>query len=111
MESFKYLGGIINSSANLHEAVDVHRVHGLGTFAQFSHVWGNCHLSVQTKVKVFSFFIVLHFIYGNETWFLTQPQGDGMETTYNSYLRWILGVGIIDRHNLEHLRGRCQDPL
>jgi hypothetical protein len=56
VESFKYLGGIINSQASLHEAVDVCGARGLGTFAQFSHVWGNRHLSVQTKVKFFSFF-------------------------------------------------------
>ncbi len=77
---------------------------------QFSHVWQNHHLSVQTKVKVFSSYIVSHFIYGNEMWPLTQAQGDRLETVYNNCLRWILGVGITNCHNLEHMRGRCQVP-
>jgi hypothetical protein len=75
VESFKYLGGIVNSQASLQEEVDVRHARGLSAFAQFSHVWGNHHLSMQTKVKVFSSFIVLHFVYGSETWPLTQDKG------------------------------------
>jgi hypothetical protein len=33
VESFKYLGGIVNSHANLQEEVDAHHVRGLGAFA------------------------------------------------------------------------------
>jgi hypothetical protein len=65
---------------------------------------------MQIKVKVFSSFIILHFVYGNETWPLTQAQEDMLETMYSSCLRWILGVDIADCHNLEHLRGKCQVP-
>ncbi len=43
-------------------------------------------------------------------WPLTQAQGDMLEIAYNNCLRWILGVGIDDRHSLEHLKGRCQVP-
>jgi hypothetical protein len=68
VDSFKYLRGIVNSQASLQEEVDVRRARRLGAFAQFSHVWGNRHLSVPTKVKVFNSFIVLHFVYGSETW-------------------------------------------
>jgi hypothetical protein len=78
--------------------------------AQFSHVWGNRHLLVHTKVKVFSFFIILYFVYGNEMWPLTQAHGGMLETVYNNCLRWILGVDIADRHNFEHLRDKCQLP-
>ncbi len=90
--------------------VDARRARGLGAFAQFSHVWGNCHLSVPTKVKVFNFFILLHFVYGNETWALTLAQGNRLETAYNSCLRRILGVSITDSHSLQHLWDRCQVP-
>jgi len=110
VESFKYLGGIVNSQVSLQEEVDTHRAHGLGAFAQFSHVWGNRHLSVQTKVKFFNFFIILHFVYDNEMWPLTRARGDRLETAYNSYLKRILGVGIVDHHSLEHMRGKCQVP-
>jgi hypothetical protein len=66
-----YLGSIVNSKASLHEEIDSRHACGLGALAQFSHVWGNRHFLVQTKVKVFSYFIVPHFVYGNETWPLT----------------------------------------
>jgi hypothetical protein len=63
---------------------------------------------MSTKVKVFSSFIILHFVYGSETWPLTQAQGDRLETAYNSCLRRILGVGIAICHSFEHLKGKCQ---
>jgi hypothetical protein len=71
VDSFKYLGGIVNSQASLQEEVDARRACRLGAFAQFSHVWGNRHLSVPTKVKVFNSFIVPHYVYDSETWALT----------------------------------------
>jgi hypothetical protein len=46
VESFKYLGGIVNSQVSLQKEVDACRACGLGAFVQFSHVWGNRHLSV-----------------------------------------------------------------
>ncbi len=110
VEFFKYLGSIVNSQASLHEEVGTHRADELGTFVQFFHVWGNCHISMQTKVKVFSSFIVPHFIYGSETWPFTQAQGDKLEIAYNSSLRRISRVGITDCHNFEHLKGMCQVP-
>ncbi len=71
-------------------------------------MWARCFCAVFPWVKVFSSFIISHFVYGSETWPLTQGQGDRLETMYNSYLRQILGVSIADHHSLEHLRGRCQ---
>ncbi len=72
----------------------------------------NFAMSVQTKVKVFNSFIVLHFVYDSEKWPLMQAQGDKLEIVYNSclQLRRILGVNVVDYHSLEHLRGRCQVP-
>jgi len=46
VKPFKYLGGIVNSQANLQKEADARFACGLGTFAQFSHVWGNHHLLV-----------------------------------------------------------------
>ena len=102
--------GIVNSQASPQEAINARRARGLGAFAQFSHVWGNRHLSVPTKVKVFNSFIVPHFVYGSETWALTQAQGNRLETAYSSCLRRILGVSITDRHSLQHLWDGCQVP-
>jgi hypothetical protein len=48
--SFKYLGGILTSTANLEDEVNARRGRGLGTFAQFSNLWGNRHLGVSAKV-------------------------------------------------------------
>jgi hypothetical protein len=61
-------------------------------------------------VKVFSSFIVPHFVYDSERWPLMQAQGDMLETAYSNCLRRILGVDIADCHNIEHLRGRCRIP-
>jgi hypothetical protein len=63
----KYLGGILTSIANLEAEVNAHRHRGLSTFAQFSHLWGNWHLRVPTKVQVFNTLVLPHFVYGVET--------------------------------------------
>ncbi len=38
VESFKYLGSIVNSQASLQEEINTCHARGLGVFAQFSHV-------------------------------------------------------------------------
>jgi hypothetical protein len=65
--SFKYLGGIFTSIANLEAEVNARRSRGLGAFAKFSHLWGNRHLGVSAKVQVFNTFVLPHFVYGAET--------------------------------------------
>ncbi len=65
--SFKYLGGILTSTVNLEAEVNACRGLGLGTFAQFSHLWGNQQLGVSAKVQVFNTFVLPHFVYGAET--------------------------------------------
>jgi hypothetical protein len=98
--SFKYLGGILTSIANLEAEVNIRRGRGLGAFAQFSHLWGNRHLGVSAKVHVFNTFVLPHFVYGSETWNVTQSQQYRLEAVYNNCLRGIMGVRASDRHNL-----------
>jgi len=48
-------------------------------------------------------FVVPHFLYGSETWNLTQTQQKRLEVAYNSCLRRILGVKVTDRHCFTHI--------
>ncbi|CAM6011713.1 unnamed protein product [Sphagnum balticum] len=43
------------------------------------------------KVQVFNTFVVLHFVYGVETWNVTQSQQQRLKSAYNSCLRGIMG--------------------
>ncbi len=82
--SFKYLGGIMNSTTSLEAEVNTHKGRGLGAFAQFSHLWGNQHLGVLTRVHVFNTFVLPHFVYRAETWNVTQSQQHQLEAAYNN---------------------------
>jgi hypothetical protein len=46
----------------------------VGAFAQFSRFFYNKHLGVGAKMKVFNAFVLLHFLYGNETWNMTHTK-------------------------------------
>jgi hypothetical protein len=66
-------------------------------------MWRNKHLGLEAKVQVFNTFVVPHFVYGVETWNVTQSQQQRLESTYNSCLKGIMGVQVLDRHSLQHI--------
>jgi hypothetical protein len=107
VDSFKYLGGILTSNDSLTAEVNARRGRGLGAFAQLSVMWRNKHLGLGAKVQVFNTFVVPHFVYGAETWNVTQSQQQ-LELAYNNYLRGIMGVWVSDRHSLQHIWKTCQ---
>jgi hypothetical protein len=107
VDSFKYLVGILTSKDSLTAEVNARRGRGLGAFAQLSAVWRNKHLGLGAKVQVFNTFVVPHFVYGAETWNVTQSQQQ-LELAYNNYLRGIMGVWVSDRHSLQHIWKTCQ---
>jgi hypothetical protein len=81
---------------------------GCGAFTQFERIWGNKHLKLSTKVQVFDTFVVLHFLYGSETWNLTQTQQKRLEMAYNNCLKRMLGMKVTDRHCLTHIWQVCK---
>jgi len=94
------LGGILTLNDSLTAEVNAHSSRGLGAFAQFSVVRRNRHLGLGAKVQVFNTFVVSHFVYGVETWNVTQSQQQRLESAYNSYLKGIMGVRVSDHHCL-----------
>jgi hypothetical protein len=102
------LGGVLSSNTKLDAEVAAHWGRRLGAFAQFERVWGNKHLKLNTKMQVFDTFVVPHFLYGNETWNLTQTQQNRLEVAYSNCLRRILGVKVTDQHRLTHIWEVCK---
>ncbi len=68
VDQFKYLGRVLSSDTKLDAKMATGRGRRLGAFAQLEHVYGNKHLKLSTKMHVFDTFVVLHFMYGSETW-------------------------------------------
>jgi hypothetical protein len=98
----------LTSNDSLTTEVNARRGRGLGAFAQFSAVWRNRHLGLGAKVQVFNTFVVPHFVYGAETWSVTQSQQQQLESAYNNCLKGIMGVQVSDRHSLQHIWKTCQ---
>jgi hypothetical protein len=61
-----------------------------------------------TKMQVCDTFVVPHFLYGSETWNLTQTQKKWLEVAYSSCLRKILGVKVWNRHRFTHIWEACK---
>jgi hypothetical protein len=59
-------------------------------------------------MQMFDTFIMPHFLYGSETWNLTQTQQKRLEVVYSSCLKRILGVKVMDRHRLTHIWEACK---
>jgi hypothetical protein len=74
VDQFKYLGGVLSSNTKLDAKVATRQRQRLPAFTQFERVWGNKHLKLSTKMQMFDTFVVSHFLYGSETWNLTQTQ-------------------------------------
>jgi hypothetical protein len=98
----------LTSNDSLTAEVNARSGRGLGAFAKLSAMWQNRHLGLGAKVHVFNTFVVPHFVYGAETWNVTQSQQQRLELAYNSCLRGIMGVRVSDRHNLQHIWKTCQ---
>ncbi len=103
LNQFKYMGGVLSSDIKLDAEVAARQGRGLGVFTQFKCIWGNKHFKLSTKVQVFDTFVVLHFLYGSETWNLMQTHKKRLEMAYSNYLRRMLGMKVTNQHCLIHI--------
>jgi exonuclease III len=72
--SFKYLGGVVDTSANWEAEVTARISKARGRFAEMQRVWGARSLSVKLKMQCFRAYVLPVLLFGSETWGLTQKQ-------------------------------------
>jgi hypothetical protein len=65
----------------------------LGVFASFDTIWASKKMRLQSKMRVYTTFVLPHFLYGCKTWAPTKAQLTRLETAHAHCLRRILGRG------------------
>jgi hypothetical protein len=105
--SFKYLGGVVDTSASWEAEVTARISKTRGRFAEMQRVWGARSLGVKLKMQCFRAYVLPVLLFGSETWALTQKQADRLEVVHSDCLRHILNVRLADRHSKQHLWSQC----
>jgi hypothetical protein len=108
VSSFKYLGGVVDTSASWEAEITARISKSRGTFAKMQRVWGTRSMSVKLKMQCFRAYVLPVLLFGCETWALTQKQANRLEVVHSDCLRQILNVRRADRHSKQHLWSQCQ---
>jgi hypothetical protein len=107
VDSFKYLGGVVDTTATCGAEVNARISKAKGRFAQMHKVWSLRKMSVALKMQCFRAYVLPVLLFGSETWALTKKQANQLEVVHSDCLRQILNVRRIDRHSKQHLWSQC----
>jgi hypothetical protein len=90
--SFKYLGGIVDTTATCDAAVNARISKAKGRFAQMQRLWGMKNMSVSVKMRCYNAYVLPVLMFANESWALTKQQTERLECVHSSCLRQLLHV-------------------
>ena len=75
-------------------------------------VFTNMQFSISTKMKIFRALVRPVLLYGCETWSITQPNLQRLNTFHMQCIRSILGVSRWNKiKNSDNLERSCEDPI
>ena len=112
VQSFTYLGSIINTIGGTDEDVKVRLGKARATFAQLRNVWRSGTLSTNTKIRMFNTLVKPVLLYGSETWRTTETITRKLQTFINGCLRRLLKIRWQERISNEELWQRTsQIPI
>lgn len=86
VQSFRYLGSIINTDNDVDEEIKTRLMQGNRCFYALKHLFRNSLVSRNTKLRLYKTLIRPIVMYGCETWSLTQRQ----ESQFNCFERRVL---------------------
>ena len=107
VSTFKYLGGIVDTSATCAAEVDARITKAKVRFAEMQRVWGLRKLRVGLKMQCFRAYVLPVLLFGSETWALTKKDADRLEVVHTDCLRQILNVRRVDRHSKKQIWAQC----
>jgi hypothetical protein len=107
VDSFKYLGGVVDTSASWDKEAQARISKARGRFAEMQRVWDMRKLKVSLKMKCYSAYVLPILLFGSEAWALTKKHSQQLEVVHSDCLRQILNVQLCQRHKLIDIRSRC----
>ena len=80
-------------------------------FGKMKKVWGNKHINLQTKLRLYEALILSTLLYSAELWPLTVTLSKKLEAAHHRWLRGILGITWRDKVTNEEIRKRTGQTL
>ena len=96
VDSFTYLGSVINKVGGTDEDIKVRIQKARGAFAMLRNVWAAKELKMDTKLRIFKTNVRSVLLYGCETWRLTNTAARKLQSFTNRCLRIITGIKWFD---------------
>lgn len=107
VSSFKYLGGVVDTSASWDMEIQARITKARGRFAEMRRLWGTRRLNVSLKMQCYNAYVLPILLFGCESWALTKKQSQQLEVVHSDCMRQILNVRLCDHHKLTDIRQRC----
>ena len=112
VESFTYLGSIVDKLGGTDADVKVRIGKARTAFHQLKNVWGSSDLPLNTKIRIFNSMVKPVLLYGAETWRTTVYTMKRIQTFINTCLRRILRIRWPNKiSNLELWQKTRQHPV
>lgn len=92
VESFVYLGSIIDKTGGTKEDIKIRIGKARGAFKSLKNIWKDRNISIKTKLRLFNSNVKSVLYYGSETWNTTKGCTRKLQTFVNGCLRKILRI-------------------
>ena len=108
-----YLGSIISQDGGCIAEIDARISRASKVFGSWKErVFTNRQFSISTKMKIFRALVRPVLLYGCETWSVTQPNLQSLNTFHMWCIRSIFGVLRWNKiKNSDNLERACEDPI
>jgi len=108
VNSFCYLGSIINSEGGVEEDVKTRIQKARQAFVGMGHVWASKTFKEKTKIKLFNSNVKAVLLYGSETWRINKSTLKKLQSFTNRCLRRIVGIHWPDTISNVNLHKRTE---
>ena len=108
--SFTYLGSVINITGGTDEDVLARIGKARSAFNTLASIWRSREITTTTKIRIFNSNVKSVWLYGSETWRMTEKTMSKLQTFINRCLRRILGIywpATISNANLWETTGQA----
>ena len=112
VNTFTYLGSIINRKGGTEEDIKARIQKARGAFVTLKNIWKTSQIKTKTKIRIFNSNVKSVLLYGSETWRTTKATSKKVQVFINRCLRTILRLHWSDKTTNEELWRRTgQRPI
>ncbi|RXN15856.1 endonuclease-reverse transcriptase [Labeo rohita] len=107
VESFVYLGSIVDTQGGTDRNVTARIGKARSAFVMLKNIWASREITTATKLCIFNSNVKSVLLYGSETWRMTKATQQKIQTFFNTCLRRIFKIRWPDKISNEELWQRA----